>query len=597
MVIKIIKPENMVKIALISLLFAMPTKFFHDPITIPKIIILSILVALVLMTSLKLNTSIKLLIIIWLLPLATILISITDDYNFFLNFFGDYNRGFGIYLTVLCSIFTTYMANQPLLNAQLILRYFFITAMIITMYQSMQLINLDLLGIGNAGTAASLAGNTNMSSVLVATFSLSLLASNQIFLTRTKFWASAGLLIFSLSILQFKTQQGFLVLLVGMVTYIFYRVTSKLEVKKYLSTSIYFIFWVVGILVLYKIMLVTPLFSFLDGDGNYSRRVAYWKAGMEIFKERPIFGIGMNGFLHEYTKNRGIDSILRDGAAAWVDTPHSVPVQMLSNGGLLLFTSWAIFILAISFTALKNYQSVDAAKRDLKNTQLAILCIWFGFCAQFLVSIWEISIIITLSILSGLILNQRFRIKSLELENSQSSSKFNFMKFFKINISVFFLCISIYLTVTQVIFANYVNQKNEGDFQIMKIVKHYPNYILLDQLANSDIRKVRVNEAIELEKLSVKLNPVNSRGYYQIGISYRYLGQLLLAQDMFITALKFDQYNVFYLEQLVRVQVDLGELAQAKENYDRILYINNTYSKLTELKVLIDKGSSTKISN
>jgi hypothetical protein len=55
--------------------------------------------------------------------------------------------------------------------------------------------------------------------------------------------------------------------------------------------------------------------------------------------------------------------------------------------------------------------------------------------------------------------------------------------------------------------------------------------------------------------------------------------------------------KVAYYRKNKTLKVDLGELAQAKENYDRILYINSTYSKLTELKGLIDKGFSVKIPN
>ena len=181
---KISKPIDGFKYATLAIIFVVPPFFFHDSFSIPKIIFFT--VAIISITKMKSNehrTS-KSIILIWLFPLATLIVSINDNYNLFINFFGDYKRGFGIYLTVLSIYFITKISNQPKIDATKVIKYLLLSVISICIYQFFQIIDLDFMKISNAQTYSSLIGNINMAGSLVAVFSLSLLSANQIFKKR-----------------------------------------------------------------------------------------------------------------------------------------------------------------------------------------------------------------------------------------------------------------------------------------------------------------------------------------------------------------------------------------------------------------------------
>jgi len=515
-------------------------------------------------------------------------VSTNDNYNLFINFFGDYKRGFGIYLTVLSIYFITKISNQPKIDATKVIRYLLLSAISIIIYQLFQIIDLDFIKISNAQTYSSLIGNINMAGSLVAAFSLSLLSANQIFKKNSLFITSLLIPLILYSIIKFDSQQAYLVLLVGLSTYAYFVIMKKMQIPNLVASIIYAGIWILGIFVLLRIIKINWLFELLNKDGNYARRIDYWNQGIKIFLENPLLGVGLNGFLDKYNQIRSVESIKRDGADAWIDSPHSVPIQMLSTGGLILFLSWILFILIISYYAIRNLQDSASAKFGGK-LQLTIACMWFGFCAQFLVSIWETSMIISASVLSALVLNQRFIPPDLNSRDIMKTKKVYDLQKYKSISQIMLSIVAIFLFATQILFANYVNKENSSNKVIVNLTRFFPNYFLLDYLAYSDLSKARVTQAVNLEKISITLNPQNSKAYYQLGISYRYLGELIEAEEMLSFALRLDPLNLYVLEQLVKINVDLGNKSNAENYYLKIIAIDPNFRNIDNLTNLIEK--------
>jgi tetratricopeptide (TPR) repeat protein len=257
---------------------------------------------------------------------------------------------------------------------------------------------------------------------------------------------------------------------------------------------------------------------------------------------------------------------------------------MLSSGGFLLFLSWLIFILVISYIAIKNFR--ESQNKVENKVQITLASVWFGFCSQYFVSIWEVTTIIFTSVLAAIIINQRTRNKLTLLKNT----KLNFLGIENIQkwiLSFFLILISLYLLFMQFIFENYANTKNPSNSKIVSIIKYYPNYYLIDFLAYSDLTKSRVNEAINLERISVELNPRNSKAFYQLGISYNYFNQFSNAENALLNALRNDPVNVYILDQLVRAQIGQDKLVEARQNFNKILMIDSEFKNIEVLRNLL----------
>lgn len=116
-------------------------------------------------------------------------------------------------------------------------------------------------------------------------------------------------------------------------------------------------------------------------------RGLFWKHAVDVILERPLLGFGPNSFFFEGSLQRGVDYALFLGADK-TDDPHSVPLAMLVNAGLL---GGAAFIFAIAWGLRKlTIMSTDAPMRAGLFGALA------AYAAQALVSIDEMALRFTL---------------------------------------------------------------------------------------------------------------------------------------------------------------------------------------------------------
>ena len=79
-------------------------------------------------------------------------------------------------------------------------------------------------------------------------------------------------------------------------------------------------------------------------------RVWMWRTALRIFVDHPLLGVGLSRYGALFEQNRYDGEILRFGSKVFSDDPHSVPLQMLAAGGLLVAIPWCL-VVASSLSA------------------------------------------------------------------------------------------------------------------------------------------------------------------------------------------------------------------------------------------------------
>ncbi len=105
---------------------------------------------------------------------------------------------------------------------------------------------------------------------------------------------------------------------------------------------------------------------------SFKQRAYTWQIALKSFKERPLFGWGMENFQMPFNKyydyRIGLDE-------PWFDRVHNQTLQYLVDGGILLFSLYLLWIFAFFYSAFKIFR---------KNNLLGLILpsIFIGYLAQ-----------------------------------------------------------------------------------------------------------------------------------------------------------------------------------------------------------------------
>jgi hypothetical protein len=116
---------------------------------------------------------------------------------------------------------------------------------------------------------------------------------------------------------------------------------------------------------------IGPLASKLY-QGTLRNRFDYWNAAIGMFKDHPIFGVGIDRF-GEYYRQYAVQNQVVQGQIT--DNAHSIYLQLLATGGLILFIPYLLLILLITFIGLKSLIKFQGAEKFKAG---ALFGIWLG---------------------------------------------------------------------------------------------------------------------------------------------------------------------------------------------------------------------------
>lgn len=192
-----------------------------------------------------------------------------------------------------------------------------------------------------------------------------------------------------------NSQQGFLVFITGVAVVLGLYIITK---RKALTVG-YLVVSVVGFVALIAGTQAKGPFSFLYKT-SVSLRGDYWRAGWNMTRDNPIFGVGMDSYGDWYRKSRDLETISKGDPNRTANAAHNVFLDISSGGGFPL----VLLYLAIAVLVVMSVMRVIKRDKEFNPLFAGYVGAWVAFQAQSIISINQIGLAIWGWCLSGLII-------------------------------------------------------------------------------------------------------------------------------------------------------------------------------------------------
>ena len=530
-------------------------------------------------------------------------ISMIMSKNNFVAFFGDNMRKNGyltyLSLSIIFLITVIYVRNNNLIR---LYKFMLLSALAVGGYGLLQMTGKDFVNWSSSGMALfSTMGNSNFAGSLMAILATITLGGSYIY-RRSVVLSSISLIAFVILVITIfptNARQGLLLLFFGIsyliivMIYNFNRIIGRIAIL--LSFA--------GILASILGMLqIGPLTKLLYKD-SVSVRGFYWRAGIEMFQDNILFGVGLDNYGSFFKQYREVGYPLKYGYSLTSTNAHNVFIQQFATGGIFVGISYILITLFVFWCGIKSLRKF---KGEHRNTLAVFFIAWLAFQGQSVISIDNIGISIWGWVLAGIIVG-------LSVEKSESylpKEKLKEGRQFKkqeINIlqpitSIVFSILTIILVVflyrgessifklrasynpaipaQKTIFYNFANETRNApliDLQYKVMAATFLHGMDYKQDAISLLEKLHTEDPYNLdamtmlssyyevsgmvpkaismrEKLAI-LDPWNAENYLQMAFDYKFIGDKRNQQIYFDKALAIDSSN----PKLISAQAELSQ--------------------------------------
>ena len=336
------------------------------------------------------------------------------------------------------------------------------------------------------------------------------------------------------------------------------------------------------------VMNIGPLASKLY-QGTLRNRFDYWNAAIGMFKDHSIFGVGIDRF-GEYYRQYAVQNQVVQGQIT--DNAHSVYMQLLATGGLILFIPYLLLVLFITLIGLKSlikFQGEDKFKVG------ALFGIWLGTIAVNVVTVDNLGVGVWFWITGGVLVavssshgqsesggqEQKEKVvkgKSVKSVNSESMFPVTYVASFVLVIIVLVMVVPALGKSS----ALYNFKKNASSYTPQTFVtalvsesqksSNDPQYLI--QLANLAFTQNAIDEAFVMID---QINKVDSRSYngnYFAAFALEALNKRSEAIKYRERLNELDPWNNSSLIELIKNYLSVGNKASAegiaaliKQNY------------------------------
>ena len=308
---------------------------------------------------------------------------------------------------------------------------------------------------------------------------------------------------------------------------------------------------------------------------SVSVRGFYWRAGVEMVKDKPFTGIGIDRYGAYFKEFREVSYPLRYGFDLTSTNAHNTVIQLFATGGIFVGLSYLVILGYIFKTGLRTVRN---SKSDQQKIALGLLSAWVGFQAQSFISIDNIGISVWGWLLGGSILGVSRSSKAAEEISLLKKNNLKKNNYVKINllqplisslvvIPIIIISVSIsksesdfsnirglansstlqknpvVLTETAKIINNSLSDHfyklsaarlllasgflNEGYMELKKFLKADPrNLDALLALAETEQQMNKLSNAIAIRNQITNLDPWNANNYLMLMMLYKNNGEI-----------------------------------------------------------------------
>lgn len=478
------------------------------------------------------------------------------------------------------------------ISAILVYKVGILTGLVLSAYGLMQITGRDFIAWDNPyNSMISTLGNPNFASATLAI--LSLLAIFGMFLKKLsvtyKIFALIFIAVALIDIVASDSRQGLVIIFFSLIVY--FSIFSYLNYRK-ISILVISGSLIGAYLVIIGMLQKGPLAPLLYKD-SISVRGYYWRAGVEMFKDSPLTGVGVDRYGAYFKQYREASYPLKYGFEITSSNAHNTFIQFFATAGVFVGVIYLLMLLYIIFTGLTLIKNINLEDQKLV---LGLISTWLGFQAQSLISIDNIGISVWGWLIGGSILGLG------QKRGSISTKNFNIQPFQAPNNSarfnVFQSTISL-ITILPVLIFSTLFSKSETDLNFMKRFS------------------VPENKQIMLERAnSISNNPVSDPFYKYI--SALYLDSIGATEEAYrITKIIFksDKRNLDYLKGMVYFEFNRNNIPEVisirrkivqvdpwnAENYFQLLILYKNSGDLLNANAMKDKilsfAPNTEIAN
>ena len=386
---------------------------FYDPFNSAKLILLLVLDSWLLgylVTSYKskpirLHTLEFTVTIIAAMFILSLLLSTLLTDSFIVGLIGDTQRrnGFLSYVGLLIVLLHA-SRSINLSNIDKVYKTGILVGVTLSAYGVIQINGKDFIAWDNPyNSMISTLGNPNFASSMLAVLMLIGIYGTTLKSISVSFKILSSFLIVlgSIAIVASDSRQGLLVVFFSLIFYV--SVYSFVK-NKLLGILVTFASGISGVLALLGMLQKGPLTSLLYKD-SISVRGYYWRAGVEMFKDSPLTGIGVDRYGTYFKEFREVGYPLKYGYEITSTNAHNTFIQLFATSGVFVGIFYLIMMALVFFSGLSL---VKQSSLEHKKIVLGLLATWVGFQAQSLISIDNIGISIWGWLLGGSILALKF---------------------------------------------------------------------------------------------------------------------------------------------------------------------------------------------
>lgn len=322
---------------------------------------------------------------------AAVVVFFLSEIGWRQQLFGNVGRNTGLifYLSIaFISIYTINLTTELVENS--VFKVFQIAGTLSILYGFVQLFDLDPIPWNNPyGDLIGFQGNPNFQSSFLGLYGV-YLVYQIIYLNefgKVAIFSTLSLISSVSLILLSQSIQGLFVLIIGAASLVLFRLKeSKFRNLYYPYLVLVFTCFALSTLGLLQ---KGPL-QFLY-QPSVSFRGDYWRAGLKMFQDSPVIGLGHSSFGDYYMSYRdstSLSGIDGRGPDTFSNSAHNILIDIASSGGLLLTIPYLLLILA-SFNYIFRVYSLRN-QVDRKNSLYSAL--WVAYLLQTLISVQFITL-------------------------------------------------------------------------------------------------------------------------------------------------------------------------------------------------------------